>query len=212
VEKIGESVYHLPEIVGGPTILVGDSVVVVDTGVPDSEGAILAAVEEIGRSAGDVTDIVITHADGDHIGSLRALVERTGATVWAGEHEAAVIEGTAPSRGGDTRRTATVDRRFAPGETLPLHGGIETVDTHDHTTGHVSLFLPQERILIAGDAINNREGLGGSPARNTANADDARTAVSTLADLRPDAIVFGHGSSILAGAAEQLEELDRTLA
>jgi len=212
VEKIGESVYHLPEIVGGPTILVGDSVVVVDTGVPDSEGAILAAVEEIGRSAGDVTDIVITHADGDHIGSLRALVERTGATVWAGEHEAAVIEGTAPSRGGDTRRTAAVDRRFAPGETLPLHGGIETVDTHGHTTGHVSLFLPQERILIAGDAINNREGLGGSPARNTANADDARTAVSTLADLRPDAIVFGHGSSILAGAAEQLEELDRTLA
>jgi len=212
VEKIGESVYHLPEIVGGPTILVGDSVVVVDTGVPDSEGAILAAVEEIGRSAGDVTDIVITHADGDHIGSLRALVERTGATVWAGEHEAAVIEGTAPSRGGDTTRTAAVDRRFAPGETLPLHGGIETVDTHGHTTGHVSLFLPQERILIAGDAINNREGLGGSPARNTANADDARTAVSTLADLRPDAIVFGHGSSILAGAAEQLEELDRTLA
>ena len=86
------------------------------------------------------------------------------------------------------------------------------MDTHGHTTGHVSLFLPQERILIAGDAINNREGLGGSPARNTANADDARTAVSTLADLRPDAIVFGHGSSILAGAAEQLEELDRTLA
>ena len=113
---------------------------------------------------------MITHADGDHVGSLAALVARTGATVWAGAHEADVIEGKAPSRGGDTNRTAAVDRRFVPGETLPLQGGIETVDTHGHTTGHVSLFLPRERILIAGDAINNVEGLGGSPEQNTANA------------------------------------------
>ena len=140
VEKIGDCVYHLPDVVGGPSILLGQTVVLVDTGVPDSDEAILAAVEEIGRSAADVTDIVITHADGDHVGSLSALVARTGATVWAGDHEADVIEGKAPARRGDTNRTATVDRRFVPGETLPLQGGIETVDTHGHTAGHVSLF------------------------------------------------------------------------
>jgi len=205
-------VVHLPDIVGGPTILLGAKVVLVDTGIQGSDGAILAAVEEVGRSARDVTDIVITHADGDHIGSLPALVARTGATVWAGEHEADVIEGNAPARGGDTNRTAAVDRRFVPGETLPLHGGIETVDTHGHTAGHVSLFLPRERILIAGDAINNVEGLGGSREQFTANAEEARAAVSTLAALSPDSIVFGHGPSIVGGAAEQLEELDRRLA
>jgi glyoxylase-like metal-dependent hydrolase (beta-lactamase superfamily II) len=211
VEKIADGVYHLPDVIGGPTILVGETVVLVDTGVPDSGDAILAAVEEIGRSAADVTDIVITHADGDHVGSLATLVDRTGATVWAGEHEADVIEGIAPARGGDTKRTAPVGRRFVVGDTLPLHGGIEAIDSHGHTTGHVSLFLPGERILIAGDAINNREGLGGSPPQNTANADDARAAVSTLAALRPDSIVFGHGPSIVGGAAEQLEELDARL-
>lgn len=212
MEKIGEDVYHLPDLVGGPTVLLGETVVLVDTGVPGSDETILAAVEEVGRSAGDVTDIVITHADGDHIGSLPGLVARTGATVWAGEREADVIEGKTPSRGGDTRRTAAVDRRFMPGETLPLHGGIETVDTHGHTVGHVSLFLPGERILIAGDAINNVEGLGGSREQYTANAEDARAAVSTLSALSPDSIVFGHGPSIVGGAAEQLEELDRRLA
>jgi len=211
VEKIGDGVYHLPDLVGGPTILLGETVVIVDTGVPGSEDAILAAVEEIGRNAEDVTDIVITHADGDHVGSLAALVERTGATVWAGAGEADVIEGTAPSRGGETRRSAAVDRRFVPGETLPLQGGIETVDTHGHTLGHVSLFLPEERVLIVGDAINNLEGLGGSPERNTANREDARAAVSTLAALRPESVVFGHGPSIVGGAADQLDELDRTL-
>ena len=64
--------------------------------------------------------------------------------------------------------------------------------THGHTVGHVSLFLPRERILIAGDAIKNVEGLGGSREQFTANAADARTAVSTLAALRPDSILFGH--------------------
>ena len=88
IEKVSDSVYHLPEVHGGPTILLGDGVVLVDTGVPGSETAILAAVEELGRTAGDVTDIVITHADGDHVGSLAALVEATGATVWASAQEA----------------------------------------------------------------------------------------------------------------------------
>lgn len=212
MERIGDDVVHLPDIVGGPTILLGETVVLVDTGVPGSDEAILAAVEEVGRSARDVTDIVITHADGDHVGSLPALVARTGATVWAGEHEADVIEGKAQSRGGDTNRTAAVDHRFVPGEALPLHGRIETVDTHGHTAGHVSLFLPRGRILIAGDAINNVEGLGGSRVQYTANAEDARAAVSTLAALSPDSIVFGHGPSLVGGAAEQLEELDRSLA
>ena len=211
VEKVSESVYHLPDVVGGPTILLGDGVVVVDTGVPGSEAAILGALEDLGRAAGDVTDIVVTHADGDHVGGLAALVEATGATVWASEHEADVIEGLAPARSGDVQRRTVVDRRFQPGTTLPLHGGIETHDTHGHTVGHVSLLLPTERILIAGDAINNRAGLGGSPPQNTANAEDARAAVSTLAALKPDTIVFGHGPSIVGGAAAQLEAFDRSL-
>jgi glyoxylase-like metal-dependent hydrolase (beta-lactamase superfamily II) len=211
MEKVSKSIYHLPEIVGGPTILLGETVTIVDTGVPGSEAAILGAVEELGRTAGGVADIVITHADGDHVGSLAALVEQTGATVWAGTHEADVIEGRAAGRAGGVKESGSVDRRFGPGETLPLHGGIESIDTHGHTAGHVSLFLPQEHVLIAGDALNNREGLSGSAPEHTADAADARAAVSALAALHPESIVFGHGPSIVGGAARELEELDRTL-
>lgn len=207
MERISGSVYHLPEIVGGPSILLGETVTIVDTGVPGSEGAILDAVRELGRAEQDVADIVVTHADGDHVGSLAALVQRTGATVWASEHEADVIEGAAPSRSGNVGRSGAVDRRFRPGETLLLHGGIETVPTEGHTAGHTSLFLPGERILIAGDALNNVDGLAGSRPEYTADPARAREAVRTLARLRPDSIVFGHGPSIVGGAAGRLEQL-----
>jgi len=122
-----------------------------------------------------------------------------------------VIEGRAAGRGGDVQRSASVDRRFGAGETLPLHGGIESVDTRGHTAGHVSLFLPGERALIAGDALNNRNGLSGSAPEHTADASDARAAVNTLAALLPESIVFGHGPSIIGGAAHELEELNRSL-
>jgi glyoxylase-like metal-dependent hydrolase (beta-lactamase superfamily II) len=131
--------------------------------------------------------------------------------VWAGAHEADVIEGRAAGRGGDVKRSGSVDRRFVPGERVPLHGGIESVDTHGHTAGHVSLFLPGERVLLAGDALNNRDGLSGSAPEHTADASEARAAVTTLAALHPESIVFGHGPSIVGGAAPELEELDRRL-
>ena len=211
MEKVSDGVYHLEDIVGGPTILLAEHVAIVDTGVPGSEEAILAAIAELGRPASDVRDIVITHADGDHVGSLAALAALTHATVWAGTDEADVIEGRTPGRGGDVRRSGAVDRRFTPGETVPLHGAIETVDTRGHTRGHVSLLLLPERILIAGDALNNHSELTGSPPEHTADPAQAREAVRTLAALRPKAIVFGHGPSIVEDAAARLEALDESL-
>ena len=113
-------------------------------------------------------------------------------------------------RRGAARRGA-VDRRFRPGDTLPLNGGIETVPSHGHTAGHVSLFLPGERILIVGDALNNREELTGSSPQNTADPELARQAVGTLAKLRPESIVFGHGPSLVGGAADRLDALAASL-
>lgn len=69
---------------------------------------------------------------------------RTGATVWASNHEADGIEAKAPARGGNTNRAAAADRRFVPGESLPLQGGIETVDTH----GQVGVIEPEDALNV----------------------------------------------------------------
>ena len=212
MERITDSIHHLPDVVGGPTLLLGDAeVVLVDTGVPGADAEILAALAELGREPHELRHVLITHADGDHVGGLAALVEATGARVYTSEHEADVIEGRALARNGETREWGRVDQRVRPGETLPVHGGIEVIGTAGHTLGHVAYFLPADGVLVAGDCVNNSDGLVASPPRLTADADQARNAVHTIAELAPQTLCMGHGPSIVGDAAERLAELDRSL-
>lgn len=208
VERIGEHVHHLPEIHGGPSLVVeGGETTIVDTGVPGSSEAILAALGELGVEPASVTRILITHADGDHVGGLAELVAATGARVYAPPHEADVIEGRAPSRRRETNEWGRVDERVEPGTTLPFHRGIDVVDTKGHTLGHVAYFLRRDGVLFAGDCVGNRDGLHGSPPQLTADEEQAREAVRTVAALRPKSVCFGHGPSLVGDAADRLAEL-----
>ena len=60
----------------------------IDTGIPRSEGKILAYVRQLGHEAADIKHIILTHADIDHAGSAKALLEATGAQGWPGHQPA----------------------------------------------------------------------------------------------------------------------------
>ena len=88
METIAEGIYHLDDVVGGPTLLVvADRITLIDTGLPGSEEAIFGALESLGRSPADIKLVLITHADGDHIGhdlardKIRFTVSEGGVTV-----------------------------------------------------------------------------------------------------------------------------------
>jgi glyoxylase-like metal-dependent hydrolase (beta-lactamase superfamily II) len=208
METIAEGIYHLDDVVGGPTLLVAaDRITLIDTGLPGSEGAIFGALESLSRSPADIKLVLITHADGDHIGALHAIVEASGAKVYAPDEEADIVEGNAPTRRGDTVPGVRVERRLRDGESLSLHGGIHVVATHGHSPGHVSYYLPREGLLVAGDCVVNVQGLAGSIPEYTSDPEQARQAVRRIAELRPGTICFGHGPSIVGNAADQLEAL-----
>jgi glyoxylase-like metal-dependent hydrolase (beta-lactamase superfamily II) len=207
IERVGDRVVHLPDLVGGPSFILDDEVTLVDTGLEDDAGEILATLESLGRRRDELTCILITHSDRDHVGGLAELVAATGARVYAPPYEADVIEGKRATRAGDTKEWGRVDERIEAGTTLPLHGGIDVVDTHGHTHGHVVYFLRDDGVLFAGDAVNNMEGLVRSPSRITADEEGADDAVRTIAALRPTSVCFGHGPSLVGDAAERLEEL-----
>ena len=65
---------------------------VIDAGLPGSTPGVLKLVQELGHSAHDVRHILITHADTDHVGGLKALADATGADVYASALAAGYIE------------------------------------------------------------------------------------------------------------------------
>jgi glyoxylase-like metal-dependent hydrolase (beta-lactamase superfamily II) len=67
-------------------------VTVIDTGMPHSVNAIVDTVKAIGRTVGDIKQILVTHADIDHIGSLAPLVTASNAKIIAGNKSKHYIE------------------------------------------------------------------------------------------------------------------------
>jgi hypothetical protein len=64
---------------------------------------------------------------------------------------------------------------------------------------------------MAGDCLNNVNGLAGSMPQYTANMQQSKETVKKLATLAPESIVFGHGPPILSGASQKLKALAESL-
>jgi glyoxylase-like metal-dependent hydrolase (beta-lactamase superfamily II) len=101
------------------------------------------------------------------------------------------------------------DELYVDGQSLPE--GFIVVHTPGHTPGHISLLHRQRRLLIAGDALNNRGGkLGLPPAIFTPDMENARRSIWKLAKKYGDdidTIVFGHGPPIMQNGGQRLKSM-----
>jgi glyoxylase-like metal-dependent hydrolase (beta-lactamase superfamily II) len=89
--------------------------------------------------------------------------------------------------------------------------GLHIVATPGHTAGHVAVFDTGSRVLVAGDALTNTDGLAGSNPQFTEAEAAAVRPVSRLPDLQPRTILVGHGDPILNGASDALHGLASSL-
>jgi len=192
-----------------------DGLTLIDTGLAGNAKRVLQYVEGLGRKPGDVKRIIITHADGDHVGSLAALKAATGARVYANAAEAEAIAAGRSSRDlkaddlllklvfaitGRLFRAspAQVDELVTEGQALPALGGLRVVETFGHTPGHISLFAPSAGILFVGDSlVSNKDGLRGSRGANTWDQDKANAAVRKQATLGAQVVCSGHGPVVM---------------
>lgn len=175
---------HLPAGITGPDTMDFDvrcflvphstGLVLVDTALPGSADAIGAALDELGATWADVTDILLSHDHPDHVGGLAEVFARAGtATVWGNPPLSA-----RPLDEGATIRTLTV-----------LH-------TPGHTAGHVSL-LHESGALLVGDIVGNQDGaLVRAPAAFTADPAEAERSLRRVAALRPSRMLPAHGDEI----------------
>jgi glyoxylase-like metal-dependent hydrolase (beta-lactamase superfamily II) len=212
----GLHVLELPTLFGGQHSLVYLCVIVdvqngatlVDAGPPGQEEAIVAILAEVGVGLGDLRQIVLTHQDLDHVGSLRAIVAASTARVLAHEIEAPFIDGRKAPRFAESFQPTSVDRLLTDGDRLPVAGGVRIIATPGHTPGHLCLYLERSRTLIAGDALLAHRGrVYGPSSEFSADLDAARESVRKLAELDVRAIVCYHGGVVDEDANGQLRRL-----
>jgi glyoxylase-like metal-dependent hydrolase (beta-lactamase superfamily II) len=198
-----------------------DGFTLVDTSLSGNAPAI---IEAAGASGLPIVRIALTHAHGDHVGSLDGLhAELPDAEVILGAREARLVE---EERRLDPDEPKTKVRGGCPSfETAPTRmvadcdhvGSLRVLFTPGHTPGHVSYLDERDGTLIAGDALSTLGGLAvsGKPrplfplvAMATWHRPTALESARKLRALDPQRLVVGHGKPLdEPGAA-----LDRAIA
>jgi hydroxyacylglutathione hydrolase len=212
--EIADGVFQIPLLPRNAinAYLIGD--VLVDTGIEQS-------AQKIADSLGNrpIKAIALTHAHGDHAGSMSSLAGRLGVPVWcgAGDREAAqsgqpVV--SAPMSRPRLRRLAHAAAGFhgAPVAQLLNEGdeltdGFRVLDTPGHSPGHVSFWRASDGALICGDVFFNMHlattipGLRQPPRLFTVSPELNRQSERKLAALDPKTVGFGHGPVLRDAAA-----------
>ena len=191
-----------------------DGLTVVDTMLPRSAKAILGAAEELDAP---IVRIALTHAHGDHIGSLDDLAAAMPhAEVLISARDARLLqkdmtlEPSEPKdklRGGYPGARTRPTRTLSPGENV---GSLEVVAAPGHTPGQVAFLDRRDRTLLCGDAFSTLGGVATAAKANprfplVAMATWHRpTALQTARELRaldPARLAPGHGRVVEAPGA-----------
>ena len=147
--------------------------------------------------------IVITHAHIDHIGGAAKLKKATGAPVHMNRQDQPLydqMEMQANWLGMRTPTTTEIDANVREGDSLSLGATqFQVLETPGHTQGSISVWIPAEKKLIAGDTLF-RDSIG----RTDLPGGDSRQILQSIHDklltLPDDAVVVpGHGANTTIG-------------
>jgi len=194
------------------------NLILIDAGLPGQTDEIVKAIESKGFKAENLTHIIITHQDWDHIGCVRDLQKIAPALrVVAHIGEAPYIDGrtlpiklaarltqydtmTKEQRAGidrwkDMHENAPIiiHEQVQDKQVLPICGGIEIVHVPGHTPGHIAVYFKESKIIVVGDAANIKDGeVVGSNPIHTHDMAQAEASLGKIMEYDLNGVVAYH--------------------
>ena len=217
ITQHGDSLWQLTRLGAFNCYLVReeDGLTLVDTGLVGSAAGIQQAARTIGLP---ITRVTLTHAHGDHAGSLDGIARqlpdaeiaftRRTADFLHGDLTLHADEPQAKLRGSFVKRTMQPTRLLVPGDMV---GSLRVVAAPGHTPDQVAFFDERDGTLIAGDAFVTQAGTAVSgvmrwlfpfPAMATWHLPTALASAKTLRALQPTRLAVGHGRVLDAPGAQ----------
>jgi glyoxylase-like metal-dependent hydrolase (beta-lactamase superfamily II) len=191
-----------------------DGLTLIDTALPGCARDILAAARDLGAP---IRHIALTHAHGDHAGSLDALraalpdaeiiMSAREAHIAAGDRTLDPTEPQTPIRGSYPRLATRPTRSVEPGDRI---GSLLVVAAPGHTPGQIAFLDTRDDTLIAGDALSTHTGIAVSGIFRplfpfvmmaTWHKLTALQTARTLRALAPSHLAVGHGPVLAVPAA-----------
>ncbi len=199
----------IPTNTANAYFLVGERVVLVDSGSPGNEKRILETLEQHQLSVKDLSLILLTHGHWDHLGSAEAIRNLSHAPIALNHADLELANAGQAKLKAYGFGTALLEpyfssKRFDPIKPDVILNGNETLDSYGvnakliktpgHTQGSVSV------LLESGDAIIGDLLRGDFVFENRPNwhffYDDVitvRSSIKTLLDLKLEQLFVGHG-------------------
>jgi hydroxyacylglutathione hydrolase len=205
-------------------IIIGDGLVLVDTGLPGNTGKILEYLEKtLGAVPSDIETIILTHYHLDHTGNAYELRDITGAKVAIHADDADYVEGIKPMPVpggfvGILYRMFKFFFRFKPVQPdILIHdneqiASLTCIHTPGHTPGSICLHDPKFRILFTGDTLRFSHGkLEGPPHQFTPAMDQAKHSIKKIATLDFEILLSGHGVPLMSGSSEKVRKFIKSM-
>lgn len=216
--EIVPGVHQIERMHGNSYLVVGDGLVLIDTGMPGNAGNITSCVRgTLGKEPSNIHTILLTHFHIDHIGNVAELRRITNAQVAIHEADAPYLSGEKPMPMPKKRSLLRKILRFfiraAPVKPdLILHdgdtiAGFTCVHTPGHTPGSTCFHDPERKVIFVGDAIVTPGGAIHGPVDEfSLDAARGRVSLNKIANLDFDILLSGHGEPVRPGAAARVRE------
>ncbi|WP_400241469.1 MBL fold metallo-hydrolase [Niallia sp. JL1B1071] len=218
-----------------PTIIWDDKqTLLIDTGMPGYMEDINLIMAKANKSLEDLTAILLTHQDIDHIGSLPDILTACTQhlTIYAHKEDIPYIEGNLPLLKANPAKftekqwealpdslkfiylhppKAQVTDSLEDGQLLAINEGLEIIHTPGHTPGHISIFHKKSNTLIAGDALVAVNGKLQLPNPvHTPDMDLAIQSIKKFLKYPIKQVVCYHGGIVSDNVIEQLQDLAKS--